>query len=113
MSKTLTKEELVRAAWLVELRRQGNRKCEGAYSRGTKVCALGLLAEVAKLDWEDGSAPGMSAVGKLAGLTYYQSEQVAARNDGTFISLYGRCTLLPKHTFAEIANVVEGWFKKP
>lgn len=115
MSKTLTKEELVRAAWLVELRRQGHRQCNGEFKNGMRVCALGLLAEVAHYDL-DGDEDA-DIVGALAGLTTHQAKEIAARNDGGLIGVAG---VVPKgirrfreHTFAEIADVIEGWFKKP
>ncbi len=107
MSKTLTKEELVRANWLVELRRQGHRQCRLDYSDRGDVCALGLLGEVARLELDD--SVDLWEVGELAGLDCNQSVEIASRNDGGY-DLYGR--LYPEHTFAEIADIVEGWFKK-
>ena len=100
MSEPLSKTELVRAAWLVELRRQGGRQCADYYCLSTrKVCALGLLLEVASEDDE----PDVWEAGALAGLDSEQSQDVANRNDGALG--------YHKHSFAEIADVVEGWFK--
>lgn len=98
MSKTKTKEELVRLGWLTELRRQGDRQFEGAL-RGydNKVCALGLLAEVANYDL-DVMSDALSDIGGLAGLDGSQSERIATMNDDDGL------------TFAEIATEVETWF---
>ena len=103
MSKELDKQTLVRSAWLTELRRQGDRQCDGELSIGGRVCALGLLAEVAGLSIEDAyfHIP-MSGL-----LTFEQLEEVWRMNDGA------EPTFGPpvrKHTFSEIADVVEGWF---
>lgn len=113
MTKTLDKTDLVRLAWLTELRRQGHRKCIGEYARLGAVCALGLLLEVAgqTVEWTE-DLPGDSTVGvgALAGLSGRQSRIVVSMNDGApNIDVgYGR---YHAHTFAEIADVVEGWFK--
>jgi hypothetical protein len=68
VSEPLDKAVLSRAAWLTELRRQGHRQCVAVYeddSDGTmRVCALGLLREVAR-EWPD----GIDDVGAIAGLT--------------------------------------------
>lgn len=106
MTQPLDKTALVRASWLTELRRQGHRQCiESFEADDGRVCALGLLREIAVerderhlSDWDD-----IKAVGALAGLAISRSEDVVCRNDGT----QGH----PSHTFAEIADVVEGWFK--
>lgn len=102
MSETLDKQTLTRLAWLTELRRQGHRKCEGDfgdYLTGGSVCAIGLLIEVADLGgWDD-----EFDVGEAAGLERWMVVQVVDRNDGD--------APYHEHTFAEIADVVEGWFK--
>lgn len=113
MSKELTKQELVRLSWLTELRRQGDRQCQGYYELGQTVCALGLLAEIANCvpDQMDDDGDGcIAAVGGLAGLTAMQSDYVVAMNDGD-VSITS-CVRLHHHTFSEIADVVEGWFRK-
>jgi hypothetical protein len=96
--------QAVRERWIAELRRQGDRQCEGDLSRGNNVCALGLLAEVAGLS---SSYQFYGDIADAAGLDGNQLEEVWRRNDG--------CTVYTptfhKHTFAEIADVVEGWFK--
>ncbi len=111
MTEQLTKETLIRLAWIAALRSQGHRKCEGTYhDRETgAVCALGLLQEVARL------SPGDIICGRYgqrgeaaAGLTAYQCGQVILMNDG--ITRYGGKNA--KRTFSEIADVIEGWFKK-
>ncbi len=110
MTLPQTKETLIRMSWLTELRRQGERKCEGVYSqsfgRYTQVCALGLLSEVAygEARWAD-----EEKIGALAGLNANQSAGVVAMNDG-LKAVSGQQYL--QHTFSEIADVVEGWFKK-
>jgi hypothetical protein len=105
MAETLDKQTLTRLAWITELRRQGHRQCTGAYfSKAGGVCALGLLMEIAidRSRWCDEEWDEMCAVGALAGLTSDQAGEVALLNDGM---------LCAKHTFAQIADVVEGWFK--
>ncbi len=112
MTKTLDKTELVRLAWLTDLRRQGHRQCTHSYAEDDNVCALGLLLEVAgkTVEWAEGTCGiDETAIGELAGLTAEQSVRVISMNDGCPPS-----TGKPpyhKHTFAEIADVVEGWFK--
>ena len=104
MSQTKSKEELTRLAWLAALRREGHRKCAGVYFKPTsgRVCALGLLIEVVEpegnrmLHYAD-------VVGARAGLSAKQTGEVLRRNDGTF-----GCS---RYSFAEIADMVEGWFK--
>lgn len=110
MSTTKTKEELVRLSWLTELRRQGHRKCTGALSEGSNVCAIGLLAEVAgvpldQADDECAEAGDFFPVGKLAGLTREQTELVWIANDGAAPRRPG-----DRLTFAEIADEVASWF---
>lgn len=102
MSTPKSKEALVRLAWITELRRQGHRQCRGDYRKGEQVCALGLLAEVIGTPraWQlpDGW------VEPATGLTNSQSRQVVWMNDG------GILRDQRQHTFAEIADVVAGWF---
>ena len=111
MSKTLTKEELIRASWLTELRRQGKRQCVGMGGWTNKVCALQLLADVA------GVEPGLDGLYKIgltdiaegyAGLSNAQAWTVVAMNDG---HPWRDIPVERRHTFAEIADTVEGWFK--
>lgn len=111
MTKTLDKTELVRLAWLTELRRQGHRQCTGSYKSDGDVCALGLLLDVVGLsaDWAEQEANDERDVGALAGLSGDQSRTVVCMNDG-LIPAKGT-SALHQHTFAEIADVVEGWFK--
>ena len=97
-----------RRAWLAALRQQGDRQCTGAYASGDGrlVCALGLLREVVLPTWSDverDTIDEVETVGELAGLSERQSFDVTHMNDGEYI--------FPKYTFAEIADVVEGWFK--
>ena len=109
MTKPLTKEELIRSAWITELRRQGERQCtNGSYTHGAFVCALGLLREVAlpKCTLEAREMfDEVCEVGAFAGLNENQSTEITLRNDGDSECEYH------KHTFSEIADVVEGWFK--
>ena len=92
----------IRARWIAELRRQGHRQCTGSYTDfGGRVCALGLLAEVAGHSFERGDWP--DDIGDLAGLREDHSDKIVGMNDGKWE--------FHKHTFAEIADVVEGWFK--
>ena len=102
MTKPLKKTDLMRAAWLTELRRQGHRQCTETYRvEGGHVCALGLLAEIAGRKVSPRTR--VEAIGKLAGLTGGESSWVADLNDGYW-------PMINKHTFAQIADVVEGWF---
>jgi len=103
MTKTLDKVELVRLAWLTELRRQGHRQCVWMeHTDDKQVCALQLLSEICPPD-EAGRRRHWGDVAQLAGLTLDQERDVYRRNDGA--------RGYHKHTFAEIADVVEGWFK--
>lgn len=101
MTKELTKQELTRLAWITELRRQGHRQCRLRLFAGNSVCALGLLAEVAgivdqKRVFDDAYYKEIAA---SAGLTESHIIDVYQLND-------------TGHTFAEIADVVEGWFRR-
>ncbi len=103
MSKTRTKEELIRLAWIAALRRSGHRKCVEDYSTSKgRVCALGLLAEVAGINARDVQGLELHEVGALAGLCKNESRYVAWLNDGNLINIR-------PHTFREIADIVEGW----
>lgn len=111
MTKTLDKTDLVRLAWLTELRRQGDRQCTGADFPKGKVCALGLLAEIVGFEWVDTLEPeDYGPLGCFAGLSWDQTQDVWKRNDGVNPDEM-RPVPYHKHTFAEIADVVEGWFK--
>lgn len=98
-----TAQERTRRLWITELRRQGHRQCYGELFYFGHVCALGLLAEVAGLSSED----AYHDIGESAGLDGDQLQLVWRMNDGD--REFG--PPLQKHTFAEIADVVEGWFK--
>lgn len=103
MSTTKTKEELVRLSWITELRRQGDRQCYQAYRDDKmRVCALGLLREVALPADEIDFMDDILDIGALAGLDEPQSVEITYRNDGD--------EGFRKHTFAEIADVIAGWF---
>jgi hypothetical protein len=106
MTKPLTKEALIRSDWIVRLRSEGERQCDQYYFRageiGLRVCALGLLIETADIPMLDSHEP--EDVGALAGLSFAQSHDITNRNDGGGD--------YHPHTFAEIADVVEGWFQK-
>lgn len=107
MSETKSKETLVRLAWLAELRGQGHRQCTEVYSGlGDKVCALGLLREMAIPLRSRHLRRGVGEIAALAGLSEDQGYEVAYRNDGDGDGL----TEYHKHTFAEIADVVASWF---
>ena len=98
MSKDLSKAELVRLSWLTELRRQGDRKCVGPRNGKGGVCALELLSEITGI-------PGHVEAARSVGITTHPRDawNIACRNDGH--------DGYHQHTFAEIADVVEGWFK--
>lgn len=99
-------QALIRSRWIEELRRQGHRKCTGDLFDGRGgVCALGLLAEVAGMERTN------SAYGEiLAGLlTHSQLDDVWRMNDGWEDPLGSYS--IRQHTFAEIADVAEAWFK--
>lgn len=106
MSKELSKEALVRMAWVTELRRQGHRKCIGAVFYDNKVCALGLLAEVVGISWSL-SSPPYKELSKISGLSSDQIVEIFIKNDSH--------TLNDSHSqnsFAQIADVIESWFPK-
>ena len=101
----------VRERWIVELRRQGHRKCEGGLADAIdgRVCALGLLAEVAGLSTGSTADDGLTyyEIAEAAGLTEQQIDKIWRMNDGDQLHE----PKYRKHTFPEIADVVEGWFK--
>ena len=108
MAEQLDKQTMVRLAWLTELRRQGHRQCRGvqtgAWTGGdpNTVCAMRLLADMTGREWGD-----LTQVGSWAGLSKSQVDDVIYMNDGhRFCRPTGR-----KHTFREIADIVEAWFK--
>lgn len=101
MSTQKTKEELIRLAWIAALRRSGDRQCEGELFNGTNVCAMGLLAEVTGMRRTAAAVVGrwgFNWLGRWAGLSPDQTTTVWHANDDS-------------HTFSEIADVIEGWFK--
>jgi hypothetical protein len=98
----------VRARWLQELRRQGHRQCVGPWCHETsQLCAIVLLAEIVDPERFYVFSPRALAFTR-AGLTEDQIDEVIAMNDGKDHRTSRR---VPKRTFAEIADVVEGWFK--
>lgn len=105
MSTTKTKQELIRMAWITALRQQGERQCRIAHSRGRQVCAFALLAEVMGRPTDE-----WGTVHQEAGLSDEQACAVVCMNDGG-TTIDTRVRYEP-HTFAEIADVVEGWFKE-
>ena len=99
MSEPIDKASLTRLSWITELRRQGHRQCHGSgAAAGGKVCAMELLREMLGLQ----DLASYEAVGVHAGIGSHV-HKIINMNDGR---LGHR-----KHTFAEIADVVEGWFK--
>lgn len=102
MSTTLKPTDLVRLAWTTALRRQGHRKCAGTLTFGPKVCAMGMLNEVA--GYNRSTYPGYEALGKLAGLTSKQVGDVIAMNDGT--------PNIRAKSFRTIADAIDSWFKE-
>lgn len=105
MSTTKTREQLVRLSWITELRRQGDRKCTGDMAWEGKVCALGLLAEVAGIRVRDDDLiPPYDLIGRAGGLSAAKVAKVWQMNDGDTY------TETRQHTFAEIADVVAAWF---
>lgn len=113
MAEQLNKQTLTRLAWITELRRQGHRQCRMEYAeddgRNTHVCALGLLAEVAGIHPSEMYAMHGSDIGALAGMKLWHCQKIVAMNDGERI--HGRRTKYRKHTFSEIADAIEAWFK--
>ena len=90
MSTTRTKTELVRMAWITALRTQGHRQCRGRFNKGNKVCALGLIREVAQTSH--------GTLCEIVGISLDQMRHIIVLNDKR------------RATFAEIADVVESWF---
>ena len=106
MSTTKSKEELTRLAWLTALRHQGDRQCRAVpTARGGKVCAFALLAELMGMPTSE-----WSRVYHHVGLNPFRALDVAAMNDGG--QSFGSNQTFRKHTFSEIADVVESWFSK-
>ena len=103
MTKPLTKEDLIRSAWITELRRQGERQCVdwNTGNDSNRVCALQLLWELVRTPEQ--IEPLYADLGALAGLSERRTWDVIDMNDGQ--------ALFPKSTFSEIADVVESWFK--
>jgi hypothetical protein len=110
MATTKTKEELVRLAWITEMRRRPERQCHGVSRDGHQVCALILLA-----DMTGGGVPRYTkrpmrnaidypTIAARAGLSPEQSQLVIQLND----SGEGPAPL----TFPEIADQIESWFAK-
>jgi hypothetical protein len=97
-------QALVRSRWIAALRAQGHRKCEGELSNGMGgVCALGLLAEVAGFPERFVS---YHDIADAAGLNGDHIDLLWRMNDGDQVHE----PKYRKHSFSEIADVVEGWF---
>ena len=108
MSTQRTKEELVRLAWTTKLRRQGHRQCVlRAHDHRGNVCAFALLAEIAPhaTRWPGSGSIDYETLARAAGLARGHLREVLCMNDGKYE--------FRRHTFAEIADVVEGWFHAP
>lgn len=88
MSKELDKQTLIRLAWTTALRRSGDRD----------ICAMQLLKEITG-SWR----MTFTDVGALAGLNGDQVYSVIYMFDGRMG--------YRKHSFAEIAGVIEDWFR--
>ena len=73
MSKSKTKEELVRLAWIAALRRQGDRQCRYRFRDGDKVCAVGLLREMVP--------DGDRCITEILGCSLEQFSDVMIAND--------------------------------
>lgn len=97
-------QSINRKLWIAALRSQGHRKCVGDLFIGNEVCALGLLAEVAGFSGAD----CYYDIGAAAGLNAEQVGAVWRLNDG---HQPANGPPLPQHSFAEIADVIEGWFR--
>jgi hypothetical protein len=100
-----TDAELIRNRWIAKLRNSGHRQCVGPMEHGTgNVCAIMLLHDMVR---RYGGSPRATAR-NYAGLSEHQIDEIIAMNDG----IYGRTGFrIARRTFAEIADVVEGWFK--
>jgi hypothetical protein len=107
MTQPLTKEELIRGAWITALRMEGHRQIrwEPYGHFDDRVCAGYLLREIAgvpnRLDTRSIYYDRRACW--AAGLSTWQGFKIMFMNDGL---------LCRQHTFSEIADVVEGWFKK-
>lgn len=91
----------IRARWKARLRSEGHRQCEQLFELGGHVCSLGLLREAAGAPIR--ARDTVESVGALAGLSAERAWEITFRNDGT--------DGFRKHTFSEIADVVEEWFR--
>lgn len=110
MSRELSKEELVRMAWVTKLRRQGHRKCIGGSKNdnGNNVCALGILSEVINVPWVD--IEKYDYLGRASGLSKNQIDVVWRMNDGVMYVHDEYNNIV--YSFAQIADVIESWFPK-
>jgi hypothetical protein len=98
VARPLSKDDLIRRAWVTELRRQGHRQCRFEFFKGNKVCAMGLLVELTGAHYGDPKSPCTSDVMGLAGLTRVHVRTLMGMNDEG------------KASFAEIADQIEEWF---
>ena len=124
MAEQLDKTVLTRLAWLTELRRQGHRQCVGGQTGAFKnssdatVCAVRLAFEMIPAEARDAHDSIVVVVAKATGLSYAQAATVLMLNDGRRewwvdgedVFLSPQFEVRP-HTFAEIADVIEGWGK--
>ena len=124
MSKPLTQTELLRAEWLTRLSTQQHRQIHGLIRniRGG-VCAVGLLHEILA---ERGIPAHGNDNGRFVGLHRDDILVVTSLNDGwVYFRRDGTMPprLLPhvgegcvrnfqRRTFAEIRDIVAGWFAK-
>jgi hypothetical protein len=95
----LTKKELIRTAWVTQLRCQGHRQCRDKFfGRGGKLCAIGLLVEVADPHHHHVEHFDIEEFAQRAGLADFQVCEIIGMNDEDGAS------------FAEIADQIELWF---
>lgn len=112
MSNPLPQTLLLRYEWITQLRHNGQRKCEGCLRQiengcdwdfddpRVRVCALGLLQEILVLR-DIHPVGGLGGMMRAVGLHDSNAQQIANRNDGT--------KGFHKHTFAELADLIESW----
>jgi hypothetical protein len=107
MSRELSKEALVRMAWVTELRRQGHRKCIGV-GVDNQVCALGILSEVINVPWV--GIERYDYLERASGLSKNQIDVVWKMNDGVMYVHDEYNNIV--YSFAQIADKIESWFPK-
>ena len=127
MSQPKTPQELIRMAWLTELRRNPDRQAFGpGRAKDHKACAMVVLAEMLGFP-KPCYSENYNDAGRRAGLSKRQITQVIQMNDGARkqsaihhvargfwiwrkTEAVRRSKKVHTHTFPMIADAIESWF---